>query len=153
MRAVTATMSAVRHSLGALAEALLIVAIGVALVAALAPVYKPVGWFVGSADARGKPSTNSVTISVNDGRFGGNTVGQVSGSGASWVDVVCTLSDGSIGMTSWVKPDATGSISFGLGPTPSWSAGGASCTAIAGYYSSNGRWRALASTTFTVYAV
>ncbi len=153
MRAITATTSAIRHALGALAEALLLVAIGVALLATLAPAYIPAGWFAGSADAKGRASTSSVTISVNDGRFGGNAAGQVSGSGASWVNVVCTLSDGSIGMTTWVRPDATGAVAFGLGPTPSWSAGGASCTATAGAYSSNGRWRALASTTFTVYAV
>lgn len=152
MRPVTSTISAARHSLGAVAEALLVVAIVATLVVALAPVYGPAAWFAGSVDARGGKAS-SVTVIVPDGRFGGSVTGLVTGSGTTWVDVVCTSSSGSGGMTTWARPDASGSFTVTLGPTPSWASGSASCQATAGYYAKNGRWRVLATTTFDAVAV
>ena len=151
MRAATIPWSTIRHALGVLAEALLIVAIIVTLLTVLAPVLKPAGQYAGTVDARGK-TASSVSIRVPDGVFGSTTTGVVTGSGVTWVEVVCILPDGLTGMTSWARPDATGSFSVGLGPTPSWPSGAAACTASAGAYSSNGRWRVLATTAFKVSA-
>ena len=46
---------------------------------------------------------------------------------------------------------ASGSTAtFTLGPTPSWTYGAATCVAQEGYWGSNGRFRVIADTTFSV---
>jgi hypothetical protein len=49
-----------------------------------------------------------------------------------------------------VRVDATHRAALSLAPSARWSTGGAACTAEEGYFSSNGRWRVIAATAFSV---
>jgi hypothetical protein len=51
-------------------------------------------------------------------------------------------------MSQWARVDATNHATLTLGPTPTWTSGGASCTAEQGYFAGNGRWRVQATAAF-----
>lgn len=99
----------------------------------------------GMATAR-KP--NSASIAVPDGVFGGVTTATANPGGDSWVHVRC-YNEGGVAMEAWKKVDANNQATFQLGPTPSWSSGGASCEAEEGYFAKRG-FKVLAKTTFEV---
>jgi len=104
------------------------------------------GGIVGSADARGKAN-----LTIADGVFGGTTVAHANPGGAgTWIHVTCTQS-GQVVETQWSPVDANNEAVIGLGPTPSWSGGGASCVGEEGYFS-NGRYHVQDKTAFTVAA-
>ena len=124
-----------------------VLAIGAALATGIAP---------GADDALaakngGRGTTSSVTVRVADGAFGTMTIGSVSGGSVAWVHVWCRVADGSTGLDSWRRPAADGTFAVQLGPTPTWTSGGANCTAAAGSFSRNGRFLVAASTTFVVF--
>ena len=144
MKALSTAASAVRHTIGAVVEATLIVAI----VAALA---------VGVAIAGGHPAGASsvlaagkVSISVPDGVFAGTDVATVDPAGGSiWVDARCYQS-GKLVYEQWSAVNGSLQATLTLGPTPSWTSGAASCTATANQLQRSGRFKQLASTTFSV---
>lgn len=139
---------AARHSAVAVTEALLVVAIAVALALALVPALRAdslVG--TGLANAAGR---SSGTITVPDGVFAGTTTATVNPGGEqTWVFAECAQG-GSVVYRQWVKAAADNTAVLTLGPTPSWSSGGATCFAQEGYWFKGSRWRVVAETTFTV---
>jgi hypothetical protein len=140
-----------RHTLVLIAEVLMILAIGVTIVigAALATGQGP-GADPALAGKGGRAGSGSVTVSFPDSAFGSEATGQVSGGTVAWVHIYCRVTDGSVGLDTWRRPAVDGSFSVVLGPTPSWTGGGASCKADAGSFSRNGRFNVAGSTTFGV---
>ena len=111
------------------------------LVAALA-----VGLLAGTTFA----GRNTGVITVPDGQFGGTTTATVNpGGSGTWARARC-YQHGSLVYTEYVYAGADNRATFTLGPTASWTGGGASCTADEGVFGNNERWRTLASTTFDV---
>lgn len=147
MRAVSTVASGLRHSAVAVAEALLIAAILAALLLALAPVYKPADFLAGTESAQAARERGS--ISVPDGVFAGTTTATVNPGGDTWVRGRC-YQDGSLVYEQYVKVDANNQAVLNLGPTPSWTAGAASCTGEELQFAKNARWRVLATTSFNV---
>jgi hypothetical protein len=144
MRAVSTAASVVRHTVGAVGEALLVVAVvaallmGVALVTGTGPV--------GTADvlaARG-------VIAVPDGVFAGTTTATVNPGGSDvWARGRC-YQGGSLVYEEYVRVDANNRATLTLGPTANWTAGSASCTAEELVLGRNQRWHTLAIADFNV---
>jgi hypothetical protein len=148
MRALSTAASVVRHSLGAVGEALLIAAILAALLLALAPVYGPARTLTGAGVADAARVSGHIT--VPDGVFGGTTTATVNPGGEKvWVHARC-WQDGTLVYEQYVKVDANNQAVLNLGPTPMWTSGAADCDAREGYWARNNRWRTVASTTFHV---
>jgi hypothetical protein len=66
-----------------------------------------------------------------------------------WVHATCAQSSTTV-LSSWVRVDATHRATLPLLRSTQWSSGAAACFAEEGYFSTNGRWRVLVSTTFIV---
>jgi hypothetical protein len=149
MRALSSLLTGTRHSLGVVVEATLIAAIIAALLLALSPFYAPASTLVGSqgVDAA-KPVSGHLTIP--DGIFTGTTTADANpGGDNAWVMAECFQS-GTVVYRQYVKVDANNQAVLRLGPTPSWTSGGATCRADEGTFVKGGRWKVLASTTFQV---
>ena len=141
---------AARHTVGMLAQALLVLAIVAALVFAAAEVIGtgPAGANSVFAARGGRAAlANGGGLSIPDGVFGGTTTATVTG-GGTWVNVSCQSATG--GLVSWTAADGNGNATIQLGPTPTWSSGGASCGARAGSFDNNGNFVTGASITFSV---
>ena len=151
MKAIATAASGMRHAAMAVTEALLVAAIVAIVLFMFAPVAKPASLLAGAGEAaaRGRTTATATGISAADGVFGGTTT--VSTKPGLWVHVTC-IANGSIGLSSWDTADATGHVTFHLGPTASWQSGGASCTADAGSFNSRSKFVVAASTTFRVTA-
>ena len=113
-----------------------------------------VGVLAGTAFAArggGHNTTSSVKISVTDGVFASNVTATMSGASTSreWFHVVCTK-DGTTALLDWEPFDSTGHATSLMGPTGSWTSGGASCMGYAGHYDNRSRWQSDASVAFTV---
>jgi hypothetical protein len=155
VRLVSIAKSGTRHVTIAIGEAVLLLAISVALIIGTAVLSgtSPIG--TGTALA-GK----SMSLVIPDGEFGGSTTARLSGdsaslaataSGSMWLRAICQLdADGSTGLVAWERLDASGQASIALGPTPSWGRGSASCTAAAGTFDSHTRFKVAVTTTFYV---
>ena len=142
-RAGTAT---VRHVALVALEALLVAALVWVATMTLAGISGSGGGLTGEANA-GRQSAN---LTVPDGVFGGTSVAHANpGGDGTWVHATC-MQAGQIALTSWVRVDATNHATLTLGPTPTWTSGGASCSAEEGYFASNGRWRVQDTATFSV---
>lgn len=144
MRAGFTTASVARHSIGALAEALLVAAIVGALTVAMAAVSGAApGGAAPVAAARG-------VITVPDGVYAGTTTATVNpgGSGA-WARARCYQS-GTLVYEQYLKVDANNQATFTLGPTQLWTSGAATCTGEELSLGRNQRWHTLATTTFNV---
>jgi hypothetical protein len=112
----------------------------------LAGVSENGGGLAGAANA-GQQTAN---LTVPDGVFAGTTDAHANpGGDGTWVHATC-LQAGQVALTQWVRVEATDYATLTLGPTPTWTSGGASCTAEEGYFASNGRWRVQDTTTFIV---
>lgn len=104
---------------------------------------------------------SAATLVVQDGVFGGTSVATVQTLATTartaevssiWLQVQCTVdADGSAGLVAWEPTNAAGQAVFTLGPTPSWQGGSAHCQAVAGNFDRQGRFKATASATFTVW--
>ena len=99
----------------------------------------------------GKPSGGSTTSSfyVEDGRFATTTTAHRGSSSATWVRARC-YQNGTLVYDQYVKYGTSWTATLTLGPTPSWSSGGASCTGNDGWWQNGTRWRVIASDAFTV---
>lgn len=135
-----------RHASGLLAEALLLVAIAVALLLTLSP-------FIHSGTGSlgvGAASAGRYWIEVDNGAYASTTQAQVYGDRTDyWVQATCSQG-GSVVYQEWVKTDVAGHATLTLGPTERWTGGSADCVAEAGYYAKNFRWKGVASTKFVV---
>ena len=163
MRAGTAIAVSARHVVGVSLQALLILAIVVALAfAGSIAVGSAPGGAHGVLAAKGGNgngngghgngggATITATITVPDGPFGGTTVASTNAGAGQWVQEVCYSADGGA-LVDYRQTDDSGQAVLGLGPTPTWTSGGASCSASLGAWDGNGNWQASASTTFNVY--
>ncbi|HZV25611.1 MAG TPA: hypothetical protein VFG00_04895 [Acidothermaceae bacterium] len=103
----------------------------------------------GKSGTGGSGGTSGVAITVPNGVFGGVTTASVTGASGLWVRAACSAFSGGA-MVTWVATDSSGSAVIQLGPTPTWSSGGASCSAQAGSFDARGNWNVAASTTFSV---
>lgn len=148
MRATTTIASGTRHILGVSLQALLIAAIIGTAALVTSAVYQPAAFIAGVDDAAAGGRTKA-TITVPDGVFGGTTTATANPGGDAWVHIRCFVA-GSVGLEAWKKVDDANQATFTLGPTPSWSSGGAMCEAEEGYWARGSRWRVLARTTFDV---
>lgn len=147
MRALSTAASAVRHTLGAAMEALLIVAIVAALAVGVA---LSTGHPAGASGVRA--ATAAPSISVPNGVYAGTDVATVDPpTGSIWVDARCY--QGSVLVyEQWAAVNASMQATLTLGPTPSWMGGAASCTATANVLQRSGRFKQVASTSFSVAA-
>ncbi|HVL53581.1 MAG TPA: hypothetical protein VM344_04920 [Vitreimonas sp.] len=165
MRAVSTAASVVRHSLGAVGEALLIAAIIAALLLALAPVYKPADFLAGTGSAQaakggngggGKTSTSSLSLVLLD-----STDGFAHHTQRVAFDVSTTATDRPfVGVrcwqgTDWVLDAYTGYFeSYMFDPwvtldSDYWTPGvDATCTARLFYYDKRGNQKVLATLDF-----
>src|SRR5262245_7001243 len=97
----------------------------------------------------GKPNREiSSGFTVDDGRYATTTVAHRGSSGATWAHAKC-FQNGTIVYEQWVKFGTSTTATFTLGPTPSWSSGGATCTGEEGWWQSGTRWRVLGTDSFT----
>ncbi len=143
----------IRHVGSAIAEAALIVAIGVALVFGVAVVggSKPAG--AGNAFAA-KPLSGVITVQVPVAH--GETTGATVNPGGTdvYVFVQCYAPDfgGEYVYAAYFPVSADKTATIGPLASSLWKSGGASCRAQEGYFTRNGfgKWVALAKTTFTV---
>lgn len=145
MQAASYAKSGLRHALVAIGEAGVVALILAALFLALSPIYRPAGTLSGTtgvdAGARG-------TITVPDGIFAGTTTGTINPGGSDiWAMAEC-YQNGTIVYRQYVKNNAENTVTFTLGPTPSWYGGAAECIAQEGYWFRGSRWRVIAETTF-----
>jgi hypothetical protein len=104
------------------------------------------GGLVGDANA-GKTIPS---LTVTGAQRGGTLIVTATpGEAGMWVHATCT-SAATVVLSAWVRIDAAHRAAVSLAPSATWRTGGAACVAEEGYFSSNGRWRVLATTTFTV---
>jgi hypothetical protein len=108
--------------------------------------------------ARGEPggadsafAGRSGNLTIDNGVFAGTTVATANpGTDGTWVMGEC-YQNGTLVYRQYVKVDpATHQATLTLGPTPSWTSGAASCNGEEGGWGKNGRWRAVATTSFEV---
>ena len=100
------------------------------------------GGIVGAAEA----GQEAASLTVTGAKLGGTAVFTAHpGDEGMWVHATCVQTTTTV-LSQWVRVDATHRATVSL----AWSAGPATCTAEEGYFSSNGRWRVVAATTFTV---
>ena len=147
MKAVSAAASGVRHLSGVGLQALIIVGIVAALLLALSPMLKPADDLAGIKGANA--ARGSGTITVPDGVYGGTVTATVNPGGNVWAYAAC-YQGRTLVYAQYVKVSSSNTATFTLGPTPLWQGGDADCTAEEGSWGRNGRWRAVASTTFHV---
>ncbi len=148
MRTVHGAGWVARHSIGAVTEALLIVAIIIGLLVAVAPLLRGGGdlGVAGSVAAAGRG-----VIVVPDGLFAGQTTATVNpGGSTAWAWARC-YQDDSLVYQQWVRVNAENQATFTLGPTQLWTSGTANCVAEEGTWNKNNRWQRLASTTFMAW--
>jgi len=146
VKAVSAAASGVRYLSGVGLQALIIVGIVAALLLALSPMFKPAEDLAG---INGANAAKRGVITVPDGVFAGTTTATLNPGGAVWAFAQC-YQGGTLVYAEFVKATSSNTATFTLGPTPLWQGGSANCTAEEGAWGPNGRWRAVASTTFNV---
>ena len=147
MRAGSTASSGARHAIVAIGEALVVALIIVTVLLVLSPLYRPAETISGTT---GVDAGHRGHIAVPDGVFGGTTTATLNPGGSeTWAKAECYRDDVLV-YAQFVRASAENTATFNLGPTPSWTFGAASCTAVEGYWSNTNRWRVIASTTFNV---
>jgi len=89
------------------------------------------------------------TFHVDNGQFAKTTTAY-RGTG-TWVHARC-YQGGKLVYEQYVPYGSAGTGSLTLGPTPSWTSGGASCTGEDGWWQNGSRWRVNATASFTASA-
>jgi hypothetical protein len=104
------------------------------------------GGIVGTAAA----GDSSASLTVAGADLGGTAVFTAHpGDEGMWVHATCVQSSTTV-LSAWVRIDASHHATLPLARSARWSSGSAACVAEEGYFSTNGRWRVIVSTTFTV---
>jgi len=104
------------------------------------------GGIVGTAAA----GDNSASLSVAGADLGGTAVFTAHpGDEGMWVHATCVQASTTV-LSAWVRIDASHHATLPLARSTHWSSSAATCVGEEGYFSSNGRWRVVVSTTFTV---
>lgn len=92
----------------------------------------------------------TASLAVVEARLGGTfTVSAVPGDDGLWVHASCSRA-GVVILNRWVAIGTDRRAAFALAPSPARSGGAAACNAEEGYFSTNGRWRVLATTAVAV---
>ena len=145
MRVRTTGAATMRHVGLVALEALLVAAIVWIATMTLAGATQADG-LVGSANA----GPASVSLAVAHARLGGSAIVTATpGEEGMWIHAACSQAATGV-WSQWSRIDHTHRALLKFQPTTRWTAGGAACTAEEGYFSANGRWRVVATTTFTV---
>jgi len=101
---------------------------------------------VGSVQAGPDP----VSVTVRPAAFGQTSLVSVtSPMDDAWVHVTCSQ-DQQVVFSTWAPLDQQGRTKVRLGPTTTWTSGGAACAAEVGWFAPNGRWRVEAVAPFSV---
>jgi len=105
---------------------------------------------IGAPAFAGKPVRDSGTSSfrVDDGSFASTTTAYRGSSSGTWVRARC-YQGGSLVYEQYVSYGGSSTATLTLGPTPSWSLGGATCSAEEGYWRSGTRWTVVGRDSFT----
>ena len=174
MRIVSTAAATMRHSFGAVAEALLAAAIIAALLLALAPVYQPADFLAGTEQAAAAKGGNGHRAGGKPGADGGslavvmvydrNADGQpnwydtstfavsTTATDKPWVTLTCAQGGAAVySMTAGFFPAYPWPANYTLASTQ-WTSGGADCTATLYMIKSNGRHSTLATLSFSVGA-
>ncbi len=151
MRAGSAIVSSVRHTIGVGLQALLIAAIVAGLAFAGSAVFgsAPGGAYDVFA---AKPVSGRITV-AGPVAHGGSTTATVNPGGTDvYVFVQCYAADGAYVYAAYSPVSAEKTASIGPLTSPVWAGGGANCTAQEGYFTRNGfgKWVVSAATEFTV---
>lgn len=127
-------------------EALLVAAIAWVAAMTFAGATQSEGGVTGAANA----GRGSASLAVPDVALGGSTVATAApGEAGMWVHATCVRS-ASRTAGQWARIGAGHTATLSFGRNAAWSSGGATCTAEEGYFATNGRWRVVATTTFSV---
>jgi hypothetical protein len=93
---------------------------------------------------------NSASLTVSGADLGGSAVFTAHpGDEGMWVHATCVQAATPV-LSAWVRVGVAHQATLPLARSARWSSGSAPCVAEEGYFSTNGRWRVLVSTTFTV---
>jgi hypothetical protein len=104
------------------------------------------GGLVGAAAA----GDNSASLTVAGAGLGGSAVFTAHpGDEGMWVHATCVQASSTV-LSAWVRIDASHRATLPIARSTHWSSGGATCVAEEGYFSTNGRWRVIVSTSFAV---
>ncbi len=104
------------------------------------------GGIIGAAEA----GQDAASLTVAPATLGGAAVFTANpGDEGMWVHATCNRSTTNL-FSQWIRVDASRHATLTLAPSTRWSSGAAACTAEEGYFSSNGRWRVIATTKFNV---
>jgi hypothetical protein len=142
----SATGAATMRHVGLVALEALLVAVIVWVAAMTLAGATQNGGIVGTAAA----GDNSASLTVRGAHLGGSAVFTAHpGDEGMWVHATCTQAATPV-LSAWVRVDGTHQATLPLARSARWSSGSAACVAEEGYFSTNGRWRVIASTTFTV---
>ena len=147
MRALSTAASLGRHTFSAVIEALVILAIVATLALGMAIATHSAPGGQAALAARGGGTASS--ISVPNGVYGGTTTATVATTSTGIMAFAQCYQGGARVYAQFVSVDG-GHAMFKLGPTQLWTGGSATCTAEAGTFAHGGRWRAQATTTFSV---
>jgi hypothetical protein len=139
-----ATSAAPLHHVGLVALESLLVAVLV-WVAAMTLAGATGAGVVGLADA-GPASVSITAAETHGGRS--LTVTADPGDPGMWIHLSCVQA-GSVVLAQWAAIGKNHTASFPLDRSHGWAAGAAACSAEEGYFSANGRWRVVATTTVT----
>jgi hypothetical protein len=140
-----ATGAATMRHVGLVAlEALLVAAIVWIATMTLAGATQADG-IIGSANAG--PASS---LAVGDARLGGSAmVTATPGEEGMWVHATCSQAS-TVVASEWSRIDGSHHATLGFDRSDRWTSGSATCAAEEGYFSANGRWRVIATTSFTV---
>jgi hypothetical protein len=142
----SATGTATMRHVGLVAlEALLVAMIVWVATMALAGATQN-GGIVGAAAA----GDSSASLTVAGAELGGTAVFTAHpGDEGMWVHATCIQASSTV-LSAWVRIDALHHATLPLVRSTRWSSGDATCVAEEGYFSTNGRWRVIVSTAFTL---
>jgi hypothetical protein len=88
---------------------------------------------------------------VSTGPAGTITIAAKPGETGMWVHLTCAAAAGEP-VSQWARIGTERRVTFDLARSPAWTPAARSCAAEEGYFSTKGRWRVLAATTFSLGA-
>ena len=140
----SATGAATMRHVGLVALEALLVAVIVWVAAMTLAGATQNGGLVGAAVA----GDDSASLTVAGAHLGETAVFTAHpGDEGMWVHATCVQASTTV-LSAWVRVDATHQATLPLARSTRWSSGGAACVAEEGYFSGNGRWRVIVSTSF-----
>jgi hypothetical protein len=141
----SATGAATMRHVGLVALEALLVAVIVWVAAMTLAGATQNGGLVGAAVA----GDDSASLTVTGAHLGETAVFTAHpGDEGMWVHATCLQASTTV-LSAWVRVGGAHQATLPLARSTRWSSGGAACVAEEGYFSGNGRWRVIVSTSFT----